>query len=150
MSPTDHGGGSQHTAGRHVGKIAVALAVALTGTAIALAATVITAPVASAATACVDRTFGYSPNTYQPCVLDEQVLLNDLWRIGFAGPDQQLATDGYYGIHTVGDVESFNDNWIPQLAGSGETAPITWAALCELDWEHGFRGLYWHNAGCIP
>jgi hypothetical protein len=86
MSPTDHGGGSQHTTGRHVGKIAVALAVALTGTAIALTATVITAPGLQRLRR-VDRTSGYSPNTYQPCVLDEQVLLNDLWRIGFAGPD---------------------------------------------------------------
>jgi hypothetical protein len=132
------------------GRLVVALAVALTGTVIALTGTAISAPGASAASACVDQILSYDPGTYQPCALDEQVLLDDLWRIGFTGPDQQLATDGYYGLHTEGDVESFNDNWIPQQAGSGVTTTYTWAALCELDWEHGFRGAYWHNAGCTP
>jgi hypothetical protein len=110
----------------------------------------VTAQRSAADTACVDQTFGYSPDTYQPCVLDLQVLLNDLYRIGFTGPDQLLTTDGYYGIHTAGDVQSFNYNWIPQLAGSDEMGPFSWSALCELDWENGFHGAYWQAAGCTP
>ena len=63
---------------RHAGMIVIALATALTGVAIA-------APGASAATLCVERTFGES-NTYQQCVRDEQILLNDLRSVGAAGP----------------------------------------------------------------
>jgi len=44
----------------------------------------------------VERTFGES-NTYQQCVRDEQILLNDLWYVGAAGPNQLLTVDGYYG-----------------------------------------------------
>lgn len=134
---------------RRPGKIALLLAAALSGTAIAFGGAAIAAPQASAATACVDQTFGYNPGSYQPCVVDLQVLLNDLWYKGFPGPDQLLSVDGYYGVHTAGDVQSFNFNWIPQLANSDVTTPDVWAAICELDEENGFHGAYWQNAGCL-
>jgi len=124
---------------RHFGEIVVALAVALTGAAI-------TAPGASAATPCVYQYFGLS-NTYQPCVLDEQVLLNDLYYVGDTGPggpNQLLLTDGYYGSHMASDVGSFNRG----IGGGDVTTPRTWKYLCSNDVYYGFHGSYWHAAGC--
>jgi hypothetical protein len=134
---------------RRVRKITGALAVALTGTAITLAGTAITAPQASAAaTGCVAQTFGYDPYTYQQCVLDMQVLLNDLWYDHQVGPDQALVTDGYYGPHTSNDVTSFNTWWNNGTAELGEMSPLSWDVLCGLDLHAGFHGAYWQNAGC--
>ena len=149
MFATDQGRGSRHIAGRHVRKIAAVLAVALTTAITLTGAAAITAPGASAATACVDRNFGYS-NTYQACVLDEQVLLNDLWRSHVPGPNQLLATDGYYGAHTESDVGSFNRYW---GVGSGDETTggfgaTTWEELCFQDFAHGYTGAYWTAAGC--
>lgn len=124
---------------------AVASAVALSGAAITLAGAAVTAPGASAATACVNRQFGRS-NTFQQCVLDEQVLLNDLYDIHFRGPNVRLATDGYYGPQTAGDVVAFNTN--TDTPGGEITTVYTWQELCYDTWSHNFRGAYWRNAGC--
>jgi peptidoglycan hydrolase-like protein with peptidoglycan-binding domain len=149
MFATDRSSGSRYIAGRHVRKIAAVLAVALTTAITLTGAAAITAPEASAATACVYQNFGYS-NTYQTCVLDEQVLLNDLWRSHVPGPNQLLATDGYYGSHTESDVGSFNNYYgVPSgdvtTGGFGNT---TWEELCYVDFEHGYTGAYWQGAGC--
>lgn len=139
MSITHRGSASRLIAGRHFPKISVALAVALTGAAIAASG-------ASAATPCVDRTFGPT-NTYQPCVRDEQILLNDLWYDRDPGPNQPLTVDGYYGPHTASDVLAFNSHWEVFNAGS-TTIPTTWRLLCGEDNFWGFHGIYWHDAGC--
>jgi hypothetical protein len=101
---------------------------------------------------CVFQTFGPS-NTYQECVADLQVLLNDLWYIhyrgpeGRLGPNQLLATDGYYGPDTASDVASVNANWLGSVGGD-EATPDTWSVVCGADKISGFRGVYWHNASC--
>jgi hypothetical protein len=131
---------SRRIARRHFAKSLAALAVACTGS-------VIVASGASASTACVYGDFGIS-NTYQPCVRDEQVLLNDLRSAHLPGPNQLLATDGYYGIHTANDVSSFNYVYGVRTKYVGETTPETWGFVCVAAGEHGFRGAYWQAAGC--
>lgn len=132
--------------------IAAAAAVAVSG-----ASVTITAPRASAVgLVCVDRTFGPS-NTYQPCVRDEQILLNDLWYdhdfLGHNSVNQVLATDGIYGPRTANDVAHFN--WYEGLPGGSTTTSAafnntwgTWTGLCFQTWSDGFHGVYWHDAGC--
>ena len=101
---------------------------------------------------CVFQTFGPS-NTYQKCVQDLQVLLNDLWYIHYRGPEdrlgpnQLLATDGIYGPDTTSDVASVNANWLASVGGD-EATPDTWSVVCGADKISGFRGVFWHNAGC--
>lgn len=135
-----------------IGSAAVFTALAATGASAATAAKAAPAHVTTPKTGividpCVFQTFGYNPDTYQQCVLDLQVLLNDLWSIHYAGPNQLLATDGYYGAHTASDVASDNATW--GLFGSGDEAtPDTWAGVCLADKDEGFQGVYWHNAGC--
>jgi peptidoglycan hydrolase-like protein with peptidoglycan-binding domain len=138
-------GRPRHITVRHVGMIVVALATALTGVAII-------APGASAATLCVEQTFGES-NTYQQCVRDEQILLNDLWYSDVAGPNQLLTVDGYYGPHTFSDVEAFQTAYHGSpyhLSVDGITGPLTWGVLCIVDAANGYTGAYWHDAGCTP
>jgi peptidoglycan hydrolase-like protein with peptidoglycan-binding domain len=131
--------GLRHITGRRIGLIVLALAAALIGVAII-------APSASAASGCVTETFGQS-NTYQQCVGDEQILLNDLWYAGDTGAVNQLLTvDGYYGSHTVSDVRSFQTAYL--LTVDGVTGPQTWSKLCQIDRLYGFTGAYWHDAGC--
>jgi peptidoglycan hydrolase-like protein with peptidoglycan-binding domain len=130
--------GLRHITGRRVGMIVLALATALTSVAII-------APSASAATGCVTQLFVES-NTYQRCVRDEQVLLNDLWYKGAAGPNQLLTVDGYYGSKTFSDVKSFQTAW--NDTPDGKTGPETWESLCFIDRVAGFTGTYWHDAGC--
>lgn len=139
------GRGPRHVTGWHAGMIVVALATALTSVAI-------TAPSASAATGCVTETFGiWDENTYEQCVRDEQVLMNDLVYfessqnidLGATGP---LTVDGYYGPATYLSVLTFQEWW--SLKTDGITGPQTWGKLCYEDWEWGFRGAYWHDAGC--
>lgn len=126
---------------RHLGKIVVTSAVAPT-------AAGITTPGVSAATTCVHRTFARS-NTYQPCVRDLQVLMDDLRYISVLGPNQLLATDGYYGPRTASDVAAFNHHyWGRTLAGT--TTHLTWRGLCRLALLFEFHGAYWHRAGCPP
>lgn len=145
MSATDRGRGWRRITGLRFGKKVVVPAATLSGVAIMLAGTAIAAPGASAATGCVTQTFGYS-NYYQACVDDLQVLLNDLYYKGAAGPDRPLTTDGYFGPLTSDDVGHFNSVW-----GRGyleEATPATWYDLCYEDNAWGFHGTFWHNAGC--
>ena len=107
----------------------------------------VAAPRATEATGCVTENFSEADEgTYEPCVLDEQVLLNDVYDVHDVGPNQLLATDGHYGPDTTSDVISFQKAW--DLEVDGITGPHTWDQLCALDFELGFRGNYWHNAGC--
>jgi peptidoglycan hydrolase-like protein with peptidoglycan-binding domain len=107
----------------------------------------VTVPRAADASGCVTETFDISDEgTYEPCVADEQILLNDLWRYGDPGPDQLLTVDGYYGPDTTNDVISFQETW--GIGVDGITGPQTWATLCEVDQAYGFTGTYWHDAGC--
>jgi peptidoglycan hydrolase-like protein with peptidoglycan-binding domain len=138
-SPTDPDHGSRHITGRRAGMIVLALATALAGAAII-------APSASAATGCVTIDFGES-NTYQQCVYWEQILLDNLWNAGDNGAvNQWLTQDGYYGPHTLSDVESFQRAYL--LKPDGITGPLTWSKLCEIDQLYGFTGVYWHDVGC--
>jgi peptidoglycan hydrolase-like protein with peptidoglycan-binding domain len=144
-SAADQSRGPRHITGLHVGMVVLALTTTLTGIAII-------APGASAATPCVEGTFGES-NTYQQCVRDEQILLNDLWDVHAAGPNQLLTVDGYYGPHTFSDVESFQTAYHGSpyhLSVDGITGPLTWGVLCIEDAANGFTGAYWHDAGCTP
>jgi hypothetical protein len=141
MSATDRARGSRHVAGRHFATILMALAVALTAAAIVPSG-------ASAATPSNFQDLGISPNTYQSCVRDEQVLLNDLWYAHAPGPDRLLATDGYYGFNTANDVSSFNFVYGIPTKYVGETTVETWGDLCVVTEEHGFSGAYWHAADC--
>jgi hypothetical protein len=130
--------------------LALAVPAALAALVVGAAPAASAAPGAPAATGCVTRTFDYllDYNTYQPCVLDMQVLLNDLWYKHEVGPNQLLATDGYFGVHTGNDVVSFNLWWNDSPGQLGEMTPVSWSVLCGLDWDIGDRGAYWHDAGC--
>jgi hypothetical protein len=142
---------SRRITGRRFGKKAVALTMAPIGVAAVLfAGLAITAPGAYAATGCVTRTFDIllDGNTYQPCVLDMQVLLNNLYEKHVVGPNQFLTTDGYFGVHTGNDVVGFNIWWNDVPGQLGEMTPSSWTALCGLNSDEGFRGAYWHDAGC--
>jgi peptidoglycan hydrolase-like protein with peptidoglycan-binding domain len=131
--------------------VAAAL-VALSATAASAATTTasapahVTAPTVAAASGCVTETFTTADqNTYLQCVRDEQVLLNNLWSIGYSGM-QQLSVDGHYGMHTYSDVRSFQGD-IP-IRVDGITGPQTWWNLCHYNSVWGFTGVYWHDAGC--
>jgi hypothetical protein len=142
---------ARHIGGRGAGKKAVALAIAPIGVAaVSFAGLAIAAPGAYASTGCVTRTFDIllDGNTYQPCVLDMQVLLNNLYGKHVVGPNQRLVTDGYFGVNTGNDVVGFNLWWDDVPGQLGEMTPTSWDALCGLNAGQGFRGTYWHNAGC--
>jgi peptidoglycan hydrolase-like protein with peptidoglycan-binding domain len=128
---------------RHFGKIVVTLAVALTGAAI-------TAPGASAAPRCVSRSFGPS-NTPNSCVLDLQVLLNDLTSRHWPGyPNPRLTPDGYYGTHTSNAVLSFNSIYGIASVFEQVAFPSTWQNLCAAAAaaQSGHVGYYYRHAGC--
>lgn len=113
----------------------------------------VTAPrSAETPTGCVAVQFGiWDENTYETCVRDEQILLNDLWYSGSRGPNQLLKVDGYYGNDTFSDVEGFQAFFRSQgwdLTVDGITGPHTWEALCVIARGSGFTGTYWHDAGC--
>jgi len=115
----------------------------------ALGATVFTAAAAAAYPACVSRTLTPSPaltNTYESCVLDEQVLLNNLYHAGLRPPYVAVPANGHYGPLTAGDVGRFNRRWLGTDAGV--TYSRTWDELCKQNQAHGFRGDYWRTAGC--
>ncbi len=107
----------------------------------------VTAPsAAEAASGCVTEIFSIADEPYyEPCVLDEQVLLNNLWSKGMPGL-YKLATDGYYGPLTTGDVEQFQRDAGDSV--DGVTGPETWGSLCIINAGNGFTGVYWHDAGC--
>ena len=99
------------------------------------------------ASGCVTEEFGtWDENTYESCVADEQILLNNLWNVNAGGPDQLLVVDGYYGAHTANDVEAFQAYY--GLAVDGITGPQTWESICNINQDKGFTGVYWHAAGC--
>jgi hypothetical protein len=133
--------------------IAVAALLALSTTAVSAAtskasapAHVTTASAAEAASGCVTEIFSIADEPYyEPCVLDEQVLLNNLWSKGMPGL-YQLTTDGYYGPLTMGDVEQFQRDAGDSV--DGVTGSETWGSLCIINGDSGFRGVYWHDAGC--
>lgn len=162
--------GPRHIATRHPGKIVATLAVALSVAAI-------TAPGASAAvpgpdggsTPCAYQTFNKS-NTFNQCVQDEQVLLNDLRNaatvnhlkdgnhIVYNG-DRILTTDGIYGNNTWSDVYAFNLAWSFGTTKSGTTTGspyepfsvlTTWYFLCHEMRAAGLSGgsTYYVRAGC--
>lgn len=107
----------------------------------------VTAPQAAEAAGCVTDTFGiWDENTYEQCVRDEQVLLNDLWSIGAVSVNQRLTVDGFYGSHTYSDVKAFQS--YNGLVSDGKTGPLTWNVLCHVTYFNGFQGAYWHDAGC--
>ncbi|HEY2508908.1 MAG TPA: peptidoglycan-binding domain-containing protein [Streptosporangiaceae bacterium] len=110
-----------------------------------------TNPKAAEYTGCVADQFGiWDEDTYEQCVRDLQILLNDLYDIGRPGPNQRLTVDGYYGPDTESDVYAF------QLIGyyggpidhDGIAGPQTWDELCQDDEDNGFRGAYFQDAGC--
>jgi peptidoglycan hydrolase-like protein with peptidoglycan-binding domain len=111
------------------------------------AASHVTAPRTADASGCVTEDFSEAnEGTYEPCVADEQILLNDLYGIGVMGPNQRLVVDGYYGPDTTSDVRSFQGAWGDTV--DGITGPQTWDSLCAVDYVYGFQGVYWHDAGC--
>jgi peptidoglycan hydrolase-like protein with peptidoglycan-binding domain len=121
--------------------------ITLSTTAAASAAPTTAATKAAASTACVYQTFSIADqNTYETCVRDEQILLNDLYNAGVTGPNQRLTVDGYYGNDTLVDVEWFQ--YYDYITDDGITGPVTWSVLCEQDWFFGFTGAYWHAVGC--
>jgi peptidoglycan hydrolase-like protein with peptidoglycan-binding domain len=126
--------------------IALSATAASAATTTASAPAHVTAPTVAAASGCVTETFTTADqNTDLQCVRDEQVLLNNLRSIGFAGL-QQLTIDGQYGSHTTSDVVSFQKD-IP-ITADGRTGPQTWWNLCHYNSVWGFTGVYWHDAGC--
>ena len=94
---------------------------------------------------------------YEPCVADAQILFNDLWYYEeqhpnhehplYLGVNQLLAVDGSYGPDTAGVVGFFQASW-PPLVVDHELGQHTWHQLCYVTWLHGYRGTYWHDAGC--
>lgn len=140
---------------RHATKLVVALSVGLGGTATALAGTTLAAPAATASTPCVYQTIGIN-NTYQRCVVDLQILLNNpILKDGAGwGYTQRLAVDGYYGPETAGDVEGLtlfleDSVWDDSaIKISNEMTPAMWRPLCGIEGVNGFEGVYWHDLGC--
>jgi peptidoglycan hydrolase-like protein with peptidoglycan-binding domain len=135
--------------------IVAATIVTLTSTAAYAATTTasapghVTAPQAQATSGCVTVEFGiWDENTYEQCVRDEQILLNNLYYNGIVYVNQGLTVDGYYGPDTYSAVRSFQTD-IPQPAYiDGITGPQTWWWLCHINSANGFSGVYWHDAGC--
>jgi peptidoglycan hydrolase-like protein with peptidoglycan-binding domain len=109
----------------------------------------LTAPQAAAATGCVTGTFSTrDENTYERCVRDEQVLLNDLHygRVNGMQRAPLLTVDGFYGPKTYSVVRFFQGQDL--IKPDGITAPPTWKTLCFVAGNTGFRGVYWRDAGC--
>ena len=104
---------------------------------------------ADAATGCVTEEFGtWDENTYEQCVRDEQILLNDLHYGLVDGMNDVplLTVDGYYGPHTYSTVRFFQGQI--DIHVDGITGPQTWGALCDITGNVGYQGAYWHDAGC--
>jgi peptidoglycan hydrolase-like protein with peptidoglycan-binding domain len=105
------------------------------------------ARVAADPSGCVTEVFSTADeSTYESCVADEQILLNNLWNANAGGPDQLLVVDGYYGAHTANDVKSFQT--YSNLAVDGITGSQTWEVICNINEDEGFTGIFWHGAGC--
>jgi peptidoglycan hydrolase-like protein with peptidoglycan-binding domain len=133
---------------------AAAAAPATPGTTTAAAAAGhVTTPGATADTGCVFQSFGrYDSGYYEECVVDLQVLLNNLWNKHSKGPDQELTADGYFGPKTANDVAHFN-HYFSLPGGSvatryNSTSGGTWEWLCIANYVDGFHGPYFQNADC--
>lgn len=146
------------------------LTLAITGTAVATVAALVTlgttgastttttsahltAKAAVAPSGCVTEIFTeYDEPDSLSCVQDAQILLNDLWYYQtdhpgvYLGTDQLLTVDGAYGPDTASDVGSFQAQW--KLSLDHELGPKTWADLCYVDALHGYDGVYYRAAGC--
>jgi peptidoglycan hydrolase-like protein with peptidoglycan-binding domain len=107
---------------------------------------------------CVTETYTEALNHgYVQCVVDAQVLFNDLYYYEgqhpnhvdhvYLGVNQLLVTDGSYGPDTADVVKFFQGTW-GLTPADGKLRPNTWDKLCNLDWLHGYRGVYWHAVGC--
>jgi peptidoglycan hydrolase-like protein with peptidoglycan-binding domain len=100
--------------------------------------------VKDAASGCVTEIFSIADEPYyESCVVDEQVLLNNVR--GLPGL-HELTTDGSYGPLTEADVHQFQTD--VGDTPDGVTGPETWGSLCILNEDYGFTGAYWHGAGC--
>jgi hypothetical protein len=117
-----------------------------------------TAQAAAAPSGCVTENFSTADERFDvACVADAQVLFNDLWYYEeqhpnhehplYLGVNQLLATDGSYGPDTASVVGFFQASW-PPLKVDHILGPHTWHQLCSVAWLHGYRGVYWHDAGC--
>jgi len=108
-------------------KIKRSLFVAVSVTAVALG-TVVAAQPASAATSCVQQTFGpnYASNTTR-CVKDIQKMLNS-W-----GAYNRITVDGAYGAKTAETVRFFQNNTAYSGTADGIVGPKTWAQLCKVN-----------------
>jgi len=111
----------------------------------------VTAPLTVKATpdasGCVTEDFSQADEgTYEPCVRDEQVLLNNIWSVHVLPGLQDLATDGLYGPKTTSDVYTFQGDL--GISYDGVTGPQTWWWVCHINSNAGFTGTYWHDAGC--
>jgi peptidoglycan hydrolase-like protein with peptidoglycan-binding domain len=107
----------------------------------------VTAALAANVSGCVTEVFSTADeNTFEACVDDEQVLLNDLHSVnpGFASP--ALTVDGQYGPATASVVTFFQGSF--GITQDGITGPQTWKALCSADSQFGFKGTFWKDAGC--
>jgi zinc D-Ala-D-Ala carboxypeptidase len=106
----------------------------------------VTAPLAANVSGCVTEVFSTADeDTFEACVDDEQVLLNDLHSAnpGFAN---QITVDGQYGPATASDVTFFQGSF--GLTRDGITGPQTWRQLCTATFDLGFKGTFWKDAGC--
>ena len=105
---------------------------------------------AMAASGCVTETFTTADqNTFLTCVEDAQVLLNNI-RSDFFG-SQDLQVDGLYGPNTQQDVTNFQTAVYfggNTITIDGKLGPQTWWWLCHSNAVHGFKGTFWHDAGC--
>ena len=110
----------------------------------------VTAPAAAEASGCVTQTFSEADeNTYEQCVRDEQVLLNNLFTHFILSNLQDIPVDGYYGPETESDVVMFQADFRADgVTIDGITGPQTWWWLCHTNSNAGFTGVYWHDAGC--
>jgi len=113
----------------------------------------VTAPrAAEAPSGCVTEVFTEADEPYyEQCVADEQILLNDIWETQekteiYLGVIEQLTVDGSYGPDTTSDVEAFQGFYGDGV--DGETGPMTWGTLCSVDYNLGYHGTYWNDAGC--
>lgn len=103
---------------------------------------------------CVTETFTINDEPYyEPCVADEQILLNDIWNTQekteiYLGVIELLTVDGSYGPDTTSDVEAFQGFYLGGDQVDGKTGPITWDTLCSTDYNLGYHGTYWNDAGC--
>jgi len=124
-----------------------AVAILVTGGIVAAPATP-----AMALSGCVTETFTIADqNTFLRCVKDAQVLLNNIRNdLNPTRPD--ITVDGFYGPQTANDVNLFQQE-LNNLPGVTVTVDSklglqTWAWLCAINQQNGFRGTFWNDAGC--